>query len=88
MTLITILLVFILGYAFGAWGVTFLDNLINTIAVLFQVLQGKMAVVVTRDAVTATKIKQEIDPSDETGTRAIGFTISTEEDEDEYEDDE
>lgn len=47
-----------------------------------------MAVVVTRDAVTATKIKQEIDPSDETGTRAIGFTISTEEDEDEYEDDE
>ena len=47
-----------------------------------------MAVIVTRDAVTATKMKQEIDSSNDVDTKVIGFTISTEEDEDEYEDDE
>ena len=47
-----------------------------------------MAVIVTRDAVAATKIKQEIESTDDSDTKVIGFTISTEEDEDEYEDDE
>lgn len=49
-----------------------------------------MAVTVTQDAVKATKIKQEIENTNgDEDTRVIGFTISGEEEEDDYyEDDE
>lgn len=47
-----------------------------------------MAVVITKDAVAATNLKKEIGDCGDADTKVIGFTISTEEDEDDYEDDE
>ena len=84
--LITILLVFLAGFAFASWGVPFLDNLFNTLAVWFQKAQGKMAVTITDDSVKAAKLKRSLQDNEK--TRAIGFTILNEEEEEEYEDDE
>lgn len=87
--LITILLVFCIGYAFCAWGVPLLDNLFNTIAVFFQLLQGKMAVKITEDSVKAAKFKEALKTTGEENIKVIGFTIPDEEEEEEdYEDDE
>ena len=90
-TLITVLLVFLAGFAFASWGVPFFDNLLNTIAVWFQKIQGKMAVTITEDSVKATKLKQELEKTEQvSNSHAIGFVISNEEEEEEeeYEDDE
>lgn len=89
--LITILLVFFIGYAFCAWGVPLLDNVFNTIAVFFQLLQGKMAVKITEDSVKASKIKEALkEDGKEESTRVIGFSMPNliEEEEEYYEDDE
>jgi hypothetical protein len=88
--LITILLVFCIGYALCAWGVPFLDNVFNTIAVFFQLLQGKMAVKITADSVKAAKLKEALNKDGE-NTRVIGFALPNpieEEEDEEYEDDE
>lgn len=89
--LITILLVFLMGYALCAWGVPFLDNVFNTIAVFFQLIQGKMAVKITADSVKAAKLKEALDKHGDENTRVIGFSlpvVSEEEEEEEYEEDE
>ena len=87
--LITILLVFFIGYAVCAWGVPLLDNIFNTIAVFFQLIQGKIAVKITADSVKAMKLKKQLADSNETSTRAIGFMIPEEEEvEIDYEEDE
>ena len=87
--LITILLVFLAGYAFCAWGVPFLDNVSNTLTVWFQKIQGRMAVKITEDSVKASKLKKSL--KEETGekSRAIGFFIQDDEveEEEEYDDD-
>ena len=82
--LITILLVFLAGFAFCEWGVPLLDNFFNTIAVWFQRKQSKMAVTITEDSVAAAKLKQELHPQDDESTSVIGFSIldETEDDED------
>lgn len=88
--LITILLVFCIGYALCAWGVPFLDNIFNTLTVFFQLIQGKMAVKITEDSVKAAKLKEALDKTGD-NTRVIGFSLPNpieEEDEEEYEDDE
>lgn len=76
--LITILLVFLAGFAFCEWGVPLLDNFFNTIAIWFQQKQGKMAVTITEDSVTAAKLKQELHPQIDESTSVIGFTIPDE----------
>lgn len=87
--LITILLVFLAGYALCAWGVPLLDNLFNTLAVFFQWLQGMMAVKITKDSVKANKLKQKMDDlSQKSSVHAIGFALPEEEEEEYYEDDE
>ena len=89
--LITILLVFFIGYAFCAWGVPLLDNVFNTIAIFFQLIQGKMAVKITEDSVKASKIKEALKEDREETTRVIGFSMPNlieEEEEEEYEEDE
>ncbi len=90
MILITILLVFFTGYAFCAWIVPFLDNLFNTIAIGFSRIQGKMAVKITEDSVTVTKLKRELNSKeeDEAPARVLGFVIPEENEDEEYEDDE
>lgn len=86
--LIIILLVFLAGYAFSAWGVALLDSLVNTIVIFFQLIQGKMAVKITEDTVKATKLKAELEnQQEESHACAIGFSIPVEEEEI-YEDDE
>lgn len=86
-TLITILLVFLAGYAFCAWGVPLLDNFFNTIAVWFQKIQGKMAVKITEDSVKATKLKQSLEEKGNDSTRVVGFVIPDEIEEEDYEED-
>lgn len=90
--LITILLVFCIGYAICAWGVPLLDNIFNTIAIFFQLIQGKMAVKITEDSVKATKLKEALTKDkEEENTRVIGFSLPNfieEEEEESYEDDE
>ena len=88
MTLITILLVFLAGFAFASWGVPFLDNVFNTFAVWIQKIQGKMAIKITEDSVKATKLKKELEEPSPVSTHVVGFTIPSEEEEEEYEDDE
>ena len=83
---ITILLVFLAGYAFCAWGVPFLDNIFNTFAVFVQRLQGILAVKITEDSVKVTKLKQEMTEKAESA-RAIGFVIPDEIEDEEYEED-
>lgn len=86
---ITILLMFLFGYAFCAWGVPVLDSLFNTIALLFQALQGKIAIKITEDSVKVEKLKQELgEDKNLSSTHSIGFIIPEEdEEEDYYEDD-
>ena len=87
MTLITVLLVFLTGYVFGAWIIPFCDNLFNTIAVLFQMIQGKMAVKITEDSVKATKLKQDLeDKGTNSPAHVVGFVIPDETEEEEYDD--
>ena len=90
-TLITILLVFLAGYVLCAWGVPLLDNLFNTIAVFFQLLQGKMAVKITEYSVKTTRLKDQLGDKDaQSSTHVVGFVIPDQEEEEEeyYEEDE
>lgn len=80
MIAITILLVFLAGYAFCAWGVPFLDNIGNTLTVWFQKIQGKMAVIITEYSVQASQLKK--DTKEEVSTHAVGFVIPSEYEED------
>lgn len=49
-----------------------------------------MAVKITEDSVTVTKLKRELNPKeeDETPARVLGFVIPEENEDEEYEDDE
>ena len=48
-------------------------------------IQGKMAIIITKDSVDANKIKDSYDNGSDHKSAAIGFAISTQEEDDFYE---
>lgn len=72
------LFIFLLGFFFSAWGGPLLDNMFNTIAAWFQVLQSNMTVKIAKNQ---AKVAELTKSKDGNKSLAIGFTIPQEEEE-------
>ena len=77
--MIQILTYIILGVILATIGLTLLNGISETIELLFELLKARLAIKITK---YNAQIKELASPQqdEETSAKAIGFTISTEED--------
>lgn len=70
------LLIFLLGFCFGAWGISLLDNVFTMFSTWFQQIQSCITVKVAENQAKITEITGDTDLK--SAVSAIGFTIPQE----------